>query len=103
MQRYLKINTWPQHVPINNLLPLKKDRKKSKLGTWILHTLSEKNKEDNMFIDKTSLKTEKRLISQDKKNGSLTTIFNTKGSRLTRMNLHSLPLRWNFIEEEMWR
>ena len=27
LQKYLRINTWPQHIPIHNLLLLEKDRK----------------------------------------------------------------------------
>ena len=32
IQKYLRISTWPHHIPIHNLLPLKKDRKNEQVG-----------------------------------------------------------------------
>ena len=49
MQKYLRISTWFQHIPIHNL-PLEKDRKINKLSIWLPHTLNEKNKEDCISI-----------------------------------------------------
>ena len=33
--------------------------------------------------------------------GLFMTMFNTKGSELTKINLHFLPLRWRFMEEKL--
>ena len=30
--KYKRINTWPEHIPIHNLLPLVKDRKSEQVG-----------------------------------------------------------------------
>ena len=41
-----------------------------------------------------------RLSLQVKKNVSFMTMFNVKGSELTRMNIHNLPQMWSFMDEK---
>ena len=56
--KYLRINTWSQHVLIRNLPPHEKDRKIDKLDVWVLYSLSEKNKYHRIRI--TSLLSKQR-------------------------------------------
>ena len=83
---------------IHNLLPVEKDRKKR-----VLHTLSEKNKEDHIFITRNLLLSRElscfsRLSLQVKKNVFFYDNVQFKSSGWIRMNLHSLSQRQNFIE-----
>ena len=78
---------------------LKKTGKVSKLSAWFPHTLSEKNKEDCISIVTSLLLRQrndlflKNIITGDEKCVFFMTMFNIKGSLLTRTNLHSLRQR----------
>ena len=73
MQKYLKILTWPHHIPIHNLPLEEKMRKVSKLGVWLPHTLNEKKKKYYIFIVKVLISRQrnepfiKNIIKGDKK------------------------------------
>ena len=104
VQKYLRISSWPQHIPIYNLPALEKDRKSEEDERSVPRTLCEKNKKNHKSIV-TSLFQGREMTSfwrislYATKNGSFIIIINAKGSGLTQMNLRSLQLRWSFMEE----
>ena len=83
---------------------LKKIGKVTKLGIWLLHTLSEKNNDHISIVTNFPSRQKNDLflkyIITGNENRSSMAIFNAKSSGLTRMNLSSLPQRWRFKEEK---
>ena len=73
---------------------LKKIDKVSKLGIWVSHTLSEKNKQDHisrvtsLFSRQRNDLFHKNIIISDEK---MFFFLMTKDNGLTRINLYSLP------------
>ena len=101
MERDSCKSTQPQHIPIHNMLPLKK---MSKLGVWYPHTLCEKNDEYCMLIA-TNLSRKRNdpfswISWQATKNRNLWQYLTPK-ALLTRMELHCRLQRWNFTEEKL--
>ena len=82
---------------------LRKIGKVSQLGIWVIHILSARNKENCIYIA-TSLLIRQRndLFLTGDKNVSFMTMFNTKGSELTKMNPCNLPQKWRLIEEKLF-
>ena len=85
---------------------LKMIGKVSKLGIWLPHTLSEKNKEDWISVA-TSILSRLRngsfhIIRGDER-GSFMITLNAKYNGLTSMNLRSLPRKWNFMKKNLVR
>ena len=45
-----RINTWSQHIQIQTLIPIEKDRKNEQAGRFVSYNFSEKNEEDPISI-----------------------------------------------------
>ena len=92
------------YVPIHNLPPLEKDRKNDQV--WVPRTLSEKEKENRIFILTSLLSSQRNnsflenIITSDK-NAFFIIMFKVKSNGLTRMNLCSLPQKRSCIEKKL--
>ena len=84
---------------------LEKMGKVSKLGVWVPHALSEKNKADRLSIATSLLSRQRnnlfldKIITEDEK-WSHTIMLHAKGSGLTRINLHSRIQKLSFMAEK---
>ena len=67
MQKYLRISTWPEPIPIYKMPPLEKDKESEYAGCLVFfHTFSGKNKEDYIFIATSFLsKQRNKSVSQE--------------------------------------
>ena len=106
LQPQLTRQTWELALDFYpHLLPLEKGIV-SKLGVWVPHLLSEKNKDDWMSIATSLLSRQRngpflKNIIKGYEIGSFMTMSNAKSSGMTKMNLCNLPKRQSFMEEKL--